>query len=556
MDNYGKQNFYTATSFDGEVYLNPGKGFWSIVRPLNREMTNYVFNPSFEGGNRDFWHNDLNTNNANLSIVNTSAGDDSAYGGNYALLVVGVNTHATYGVQYSPLNWGDPAESVIPIKANGGRVYISAKVLATAGSKIEITAAPDGVISGDQPGLFVQRTGTCTAVGDWQTVKAWIVNQRSGDAFVQIRITVTPASGNFVPGFLVDEVMASDADLDYFDGDTEDAYWAGAPYASQSKISKFTRWFGEEIFLADLGFNLISYTGHGMPPMSNDTIPYAQGGGAYYNRSWPEIRALTLVGQIEAKQGIRDYQRIHSRLLELVGLHRFYVDPQPFILRYRLTRDERDTTGVIEIPVVYKAGLEGAVTSLFGERITLQLEAYEDVFWRSLRTKTVTLPNDTTTTICYAGTAPTPMRVMVEGQTSGIFNVDLVSLRNLSLESGIYFSSGPSTSYQSVTSGQRLIVGSTEKICGAAYLLTVATGVQTSVAGHIARPQSAPSEFVLLNGNNDLRPAAGIYPGITPRIYVTYRERFLSASDAWRVPRDRSDPGLRTEIIDKFRRVC
>lgn len=557
------QRVFPATTVDGEFYLEPCKGFWSIVKPLNREVGNQIVNPSFEQNNFNYWHVDFqflpNGPNAIRSMsARFTTNQDAAYDGEYALRIDQDIPGLTFGVIYAPLSFGDPAGAEIRVPANGGKIWLSAWVKARRGDFILIRGERDNAVPAAAPG-FIIRQDRVVATGEWQRVKVFVTNNQTVDDYAALVVGIEPANNNPLTGAfgLIDAAMAATDDLaDYFDGDSEEASWTGIPYQSSSLLSRYARRNGKEVYLNDVGLNIISFAGHGMPPIDNDTIPYGQGGGSYHNRSWPGAsRTITIVGQIESRDGLRKIQKIHSRLIELFGLYRMAVDQQDFLLRYRLTRCDCDVTGVLEIPVVYKAGMEGSTNNIASERVTIQFDAYEDLYWRSLRTITRKLAPNAGTEICYEGTAPTPMRVCVEGDTVGANNVDVNSIVNAATGEGIFFQQAAGQSFVSVPAGTRLCFGDIDTLCATATRTVDATGAETDVSNTIQRPASVPSQFILLNGANVITTTVGLpAAGNVPIVHITYRERFLSATDAWRIPR-------LTECADtfdhrSFRKVC
>lgn len=530
----GLQNFTVPIQDNNEFYLEECRGFWSVIRPANKDLTNYIVNPGFEAGVRNFWHSDQVTNNAVLSISQRSVADqDAAHSGNYALKIDQAAT-GEYGATYQPSNFADPVVGAISIDA-GQNMFISLYAKACKGDTINLYGVYDGVQAPTVPD-FIQRTTAVTATGNWQRIQTYVTNQRGGATLVGLRITVTPATGSTCTSFLVDDILVTTKKTEFFDGDSEGGSWTGAPYLSTSTIDRFSRLAGEEIRFNDVGFNIISWAGAGMVGVVNDTIPYAQGGGSYYNRSWPsQQRGLTLVGQIENCSGFKQLQKIHSRMIDLISPYRFFTDPQPFLIRYRLVKCDCDNSGVLELPVVYRAGLEGTVNNLWRERISLQLDAYEEQFWSNPVTKYIAITPNTTTTICYNGTAPTPMLFRFIGNTVGANNVDLISVENLTLSRGIYLSSA-GLGFQPIPANTIFELGDLDKACASANSISTTNGVVTNNSGNISRPQSIPGQFVLLPGDNDIRINMG-NSGATPAtVLLAYTERYLSTSDAWRLP--------------------
>jgi hypothetical protein len=555
MSTIAKYDYTSVISNDGDMFLEPCRGFWSIVRPHGRDLENGVVNPSFESGLRNYWHANFNpdtsTNTALTVVARSAANQDAAWSGNYSLLMQTTIDGQPYGAFYSPRSSADPSAGDILIE-NGETLYVSAWVKACAGDLITLYANGDGIM----PAIagLVQRQSSVRATGQWQRVRTSITNSMPypTQAFAGVKVVITPASAGCGSAWL-DAICITTVKADYFDGNSEGAIWSGQPELSKSIISRFSRLMGEEIWLKDVGLNIISFTGHGMTPVDLDTIPYAQGGGSYYNRTWPAaVRTITLVGSLESQYGPKDLQKQHSRLIELVGLHRFSIDTQEFRLRYRLTKQDRETTGALEIHCVYKAGLEGNTTVLHQERVTLQMDAYEDQFWHDPTTKWVALDANQATHIHYNGTAPSPMLIVVVGQSFGLNNTDLTSIENLTLGTGLYFQSPDGAPFVPVGDLHTLFIGDLDRICANAYLRNKATGGFVNRTGYIVRPQSVPSEFFLLNGDNDILPTFVSRDGVTPIVFMAYRERYLSATDVWRVAAS-GDSGP-TDDLSSFRR--
>ena len=82
----------------------------------------------------------------------------------------------------------------------------------------------------------------------------------------------------------------------YFDGD-ERGKWTGTPSSSYSDADE-TEPNGEMVDLRDLGFNMLGYTGLGLPPSEHIGTDSALSGGRNYERTVQRARQFSLTGNI------------------------------------------------------------------------------------------------------------------------------------------------------------------------------------------------------------------------------------------------------------------
>ena len=497
-----------------EMLLEPCVGMWSIVQPLNQDVTNYVENPSFETGIQ-LWQGGSDTQ---LTWVDAwPLASDDAYNGSHALRVTTTNPWHAYSVQYTG-----------SLKAGKRSTHYGALwVKACAGDQLEFTV---GIVNPATTEPFIERTITTIATGEWQELRTSFTNQSDVTLFVSLYLTNRPASRD-CSTMLIDAASYTQIEAPYFDGESSGASWDGTRYASASTMSARCRSNGDDVYLKDLGLLITGFTGHGMPTVKQDATPNANYGGSHYNRTIPESRTIVLTGRLTSCRGLAEIERLHSKLSDLVGFGRYFDSPQPFLLRYRLNRCDCVTSGTLEIPVVYDGGLEGAVANTWDQRIELRFTAMDQLFWREPETQCVSLLPNQSNEIQYSGTAPTKIRMEVFNDNAA-GDALFTSIANTTLGSGIYLQNPADINqgYATIAPGNSLKLGDSGDCVG---LRQSCAGVTlepagTNLAGYILRPASRPSEFMLIPGKNVLFPTCS---GATPRIQICWENMYQSGSD-------------------------
>lgn len=544
---------------DAEAYLDIQRNaLWSIVKPYNGTIYNYVLNPSSQTGSSTYWHNDPNTNNATVSVAKrTTTNQYLAYKGMYSIKVTANVKGNIYGVVQAPASFGETLNgSPISIQIPTNTIYyLSAYVRANSGDLIILKSIPDGVFAPTIPDLICNKT-TIVANGEWQRITTTVINQRPGSVAIGMAIQCVPASTNVAGDtFYVDLAMISNINAsDYFDGSTSGATWIGGSSLGYSKYDGRTyRVIGEEIGFKDVGFMITGWNGMNMPSIKTITSSYGSIGGSHYLRTvFGESRKVSLIGYLESCKSYVEQQRKLNRLNKTLALANGLFSAQPIILRYRLV----DRCGCIkseqlDLECVYTGGAEGATTSPYNEKFTLNFESFEDLTWRG-RIDCNAFPG-TARTVCYSGSAPTPFAVSVEANVS---DAHVYSIANNSSGGIVYFNQN-NTGFLTVPAGQRLVFGDFDRVCGSAVLFDMTTGSFISnVADSILRPNSIIAKMQLLPDENNLK---AVVNGVgTYSLYACWRNRHLSISDAVNVPNKTNPfPCLPvTDPITQFKKEC
>lgn len=509
-----------------DMLLEPCKGMWSIVKPLNATVTNYVENPSFETGIQ-YWRCSSGAHMEWVDAWPISA--DRAYNGSRSLRVVTDTAWAAYSVYYAtdPLIVSPMGELRVPPLST---YYGSLWVKACAGDRLSFTT---GIVDANETEPHIERTTEDVATGEWQELRSAFTNQSATKTLVVgLYLTNRPA-GRSCSEMLIDAAAFTEIEAPYFDGESSGASWNGNRHESTSVMNARCRSNGDDVYLKDLGFLITSVTGHGMPTVKQDSLPNANYGGAHYNRTIPDSRTIVMTGRLTSTRGLNALVKQHSALSDLVGFGRYFDSPQPFLLRYRLVQCDCVTSGVLEIPVVYDGGLEGTVTNTWEEKIELRLTAMDQLFWREPETQCVSLTANTTNEINYSGTAPTRIRMEAINPAGNVGDVHFTSIANMTLGSGIYLQNPTDATqgYANIQPGQSLKLGDSGDCVG---LRQNCAGVTlepagTNYAGYVQRPASRPSEFMLIPGKNVLLPTVS-GPG-TPRIQVCWENMYQSGND-------------------------
>jgi len=157
----------------------------------------------------------------------------------------------------------------------------------------------------------------------------------------------------------------------YFDGD-ERGKWTGTPSSSYSDADE-TEPNGEMVDLRDLGFNMLGYTGLGLPPSEHIGTDSALSGGRNYERTVQRARQFSLTGNIYDYD--EDLQSYRAKLVEIFKPQNADARARDVIIEYQPC----DCEGVMccrrRIRAKFVAdGLSGNINSPNGETLTLQFE--------------------------------------------------------------------------------------------------------------------------------------------------------------------------------------
>lgn len=253
-------------------------GYWYAIvpRPDLYDRVNYIKNPSFEESVSDNW---------------TASGTTPSQ----------LTHDAVFGLAAGRLTTGSGDNY---IKSNQVSVADDETVVATAYVRNNTSTTVDASIRiYDATNTAVRATTTQTAASDWIRLIATWKNTTGSAANVELRL------GNFTSSTTsqidVDAaqlviygstVAAADVhELDYFDGDSDDAVWLGRAHNSTTRISRDTKEHGQILNLADdLGLLVETLHGAGLATVRNSSTELALGDGAVHQRTRTSTRTISL----------------------------------------------------------------------------------------------------------------------------------------------------------------------------------------------------------------------------------------------------------------------
>lgn len=329
-----------AVPLDPPAHYLEGANF-QIVVP--EESTNLITNPSFET-NTTSW-----VNNSAVSMARVTT--QSFFGA--ASLRTQTNTTGT-GAYYD-------AGSAIAT----GTTYTFSAYMRGLGT---VSFFAFGATSG----FIVSKTIKLT--NDWRryTITFTFTGADASRAFG------VNQSGSGTADIYIDGVQleAKPYPTTYIDGDQEDCIWLGAAHGSSSFRPVTTRKGGRPMSLSDYKFKIVAVVGAGAAALSTIATPYANIGGAYYQRSIPQARTLQIAGQFECAGQI-DLMRNRAALIDAVNPNRT-ANPQPARLLYTpLGCASDEPAKQVVIDGVYAGGLEGNQTNEAGiERAIMSFNVY------------------------------------------------------------------------------------------------------------------------------------------------------------------------------------
>lgn len=336
-----------------EIPITTGYYFpdwFSVVLP--EATTNLVLNPSVE----------LNTTGY------TAVGAGAAIA-----RVLTDQRRGAYGLQVTPAVGVASGVYYGTITTVAGQPYaFSLDVHGVAGHTYNIYFASNaGAIIG-APFEFV-------ATGYWQRVRVYYQEAAALARRFYIVQDASDIQAFYVDGFQVENLPY---DTMYVDGDLEGfvigevAYgWNGIIHASTSYRAATTRSGGRVIKLKDYGLEIVGFTGLGLTPITNYSLP-SNLGGAFYQSTIEETKTFTLIGDISAVNigqltAMRD-------LLETAFSYNLTPYRQPLMLHFQETDDCNNPIGESTfIKCLYQTGLEGVTDNLNSEKLALQFIVYD-----------------------------------------------------------------------------------------------------------------------------------------------------------------------------------
>ena len=334
----------------------------------------------------------------------------------------------------------------------------------------------------------------------------------------------TCTSANYVD--LITVVENADEAVTPFDGDSVDAHWNGTSHQSSSTMGAFSRTIGSKTPLNDLAFNVISYLGHGIPPINQPTTPYARRNGAYTQRARANPRILTITGEVCGDDFV-DLENKREAIINALGLNLpgfgDCSSNQEMQLAYECVDECGDVSGrELRIRVNYTSGLEGARTRPYCERMTLVFTANEDPMFYDNQQHCKVLDPGATVTINNCGNAYASIRLI--GRNRGTLN--LRKLENLTTGKTVEF-----TSAAGYTSTLNSDITFTNFPGGTSF--TERTGATSTNLNDqmLVSATSRPTQLLLAPGENQIR-LTGSVTGADSAFTLCWRNKFLSSSAA------------------------
>jgi len=394
------------------------QGFWSIIKPLGKAPTNLATNPSFELDTAGWF-------DAGGAVLTR----DQTYGyhGIYSGKVV---TPAGGSVFYDFISTGN----YLSTNDYCASVYVradSSSVGAKATFAINRSVPPGSLVpSGEQQ--------TITLTTEWQKL---CVCLRAGPPpvfpFLPINITFDKAGTYYVDQLGVFTQLHNRC-LEPFNGDNFGAFWNGTPHASTSTVSKFASHYGERIYFHDIGFDIYSDSGWGMPPIDNLTTDYARGDGAHYLRTRAQPRVITLSGVWQSCSRSTDIHRKRQDFFDAITYRFSEQCAADLLLCYQMFDNCGNAiSNEMILPVVYTAGLEGARSNLYDVRAAVQFTSHEFIFWTVPDQSGLTLTPNATTVVPYGGDSDARPTFRYYNTSGAAVKVE--SIVNTTTGHGIYF---------------------------------------------------------------------------------------------------------------------
>ena len=157
-------------------------------------------------------------------------------------------------------------------------------------------------------------------------------------------------------------------------------YWTGVPHRSPSVRLGSTRAGGKIVNFADLGLDVLSFEGFGLPEFDNNDTQIAMRYGSLFKNTLIEDRDLTINGQFTlcdketffCNKGILNSAFSPSKTLR----------QQPTKMLFQLMDCTTPLSECIEFLVHYKNGLDGNIESLYGEKVSIDFKMFDPFFYK------------------------------------------------------------------------------------------------------------------------------------------------------------------------------
>lgn len=158
-------------------------------------------------------------------------------------------------------------------------------------------------------------------------------------------------------------------------------YWQGAPHASPSVRTKFTRSGGKIVNFKDIGIKVTGYEGLGMPEFEYSSTSLINKYGQIFNGSNITERSFTILGIIYARN-MAELMRTRSYLTNSISATKVPSE-QPVKLLFQVFDCEMPLTHQVEFTAVYEGGLDGDYTSQFGEKIGIDFKMFDPLIYKT-----------------------------------------------------------------------------------------------------------------------------------------------------------------------------
>lgn len=336
--------------------------YFSLVIPVNRDVTNLVANPSGEL-NVSGW---TDTSGAVQAVQSTTY----QYHGVYSLRTATEATVANPGLMYQS------------VSLSASTLYVlSTKFICPIGGitfRLEFLNTSNVVLA------YTEFKST----GFWQWVWVRYLSSSSITAYLHIEQITFPSSSPlfYVDGVQVEEIPSGSPSVPttYIDGSQVGLtpgefplpyYWNGTPHASTSVRSSATRSGGRVVNLLDLGLTISAIAGLALPVPQGVSLPFGQLDGEQYIRTRKEAREFTIAGRVTGRSAVQ-LDQLFGSLSREFDRDSFSRD-EPMILKYQPLDEQDQVIGPeLDMVVTYQGGLEGQRNNLNTEVFTATFKQY------------------------------------------------------------------------------------------------------------------------------------------------------------------------------------
>lgn len=520
--------FRKVESDDSEYYIEPVRSAWSIITPVSGlDVTNLFRNGSFEEAfdpSPAFgeWLPDSTVSSAGIGGKRVTT---EAFSGAYSMQFYEI-------VQYQT-PWLSSAGNLFP-RTKGITYCVSMMVKTCCDHKVRagIYNTTDGWLAYNEivgNGCW-QLLSFCIAADAGPNLVADIITSyltltsdlQCLENYVDlITVTATPET----------HITDNRTDTSYcecytpFDGDSVNAHWTGNAHSSTSVMSAYSRSIGKKTPLSDFDFNVIAYTGHGLPPIVTPSAQFARRSGASVQRARANSRTITITGEMCADSW-KNLDIKKEALINALGLNLSgdCDSSREIFLSYECVDDCGVVTGNdMRIRVNYNGGLDGARSQPYCERITLSFIANSDPTWHDNKQYCRILTPGVDAVVNNCGNDYAPIRLF--GYNNATLN--LKSIENKSTGKKVVF--GATAAGYSATGTNDLIFANSP---GSTSFKEVNAGVSTDLGSQLTvSDTSRPSQFLLAPGKNTIR-LEGAVTGFSSRFVLCWRNKHLSGSAA------------------------